>query len=329
MNHSHDLTVALDRIIIWSDTWQLPIASKKCFAHRIALSPLHSISFNYKLGDCILDWSSNPKDLGVIMDSRQNYKKHIARVIHVANSRAYLILKCFKTRNPIILVRAFTTYIRPIIEYCSPVWSPHQTMLIKSIENIQKRFTKKISNNSCLSYSSRLQLLGLDSLELRRLKHDLVICFKIMHNLVCIDKNLFFEINNNNYTRGHTFRIRKQRCQLDIRKYCFSQRVVNVWNNLTSEAVNADNICIFKNKIKSCNFDEHCVYKVNEWNLECFYYKLYLFLCTLFSYLRAYCQCLFIGPVCPLEHVFFFFFLTCSNKSLFIYYLFILKFSSQ
>ena len=221
MNHSHDLTVALDRIIIWSDTWQLPIASKKCFAHRIALS-LHSISFNYKLGDCILDWSSNPKDLGVIMDSRQNNKKHIARVIHVANTRAYLILKCFKTRNPIILVRAFTTYIRPIIEYCSPVWSPHQTMLIKSIENIQKRFTKKISNNSCLSYSSRLQLLGLDSLELRRLKHDLVICFKIMHNLVCIDKNLFFEINNNNYTRGHTFRIRKQRCQLDIRKYCFS-----------------------------------------------------------------------------------------------------------
>ena len=85
-----------------------------------------------------------------------------------------------------------------------------------------------------------------------------------MHNLVCIDKNLFFEINNNNYTRGHTLRIRKQRCQLDIRKYCFSQRVVNVWNNLTSEAVNADNICIFKNKIKSCNFDKHCVYKVNE-----------------------------------------------------------------
>ena len=48
------------------------------------------------------------------------------------------------------------------------------------------------------------------------------------------------------------------------RKYCFSQRVVNVWNNLTSEAVNADNICIFKSKIKSCNFDKHCVYKVNE-----------------------------------------------------------------
>ena len=72
-------------------------------------------------------------------------------------------------------------------------------MLIKSIENIQKRFTKKIANNSCLSYSSCLQLLGLHSLELRRLKHDLVICFKIMHNLVCIDKNLFFEINNNNY----------------------------------------------------------------------------------------------------------------------------------
>ena len=137
-------------------------------------------------------------------------------------------------------------------------------MLIKSIENIQKRFTKKIANNSCLSYSSRLQLLGLHSLELRRLKHDLVICFKIMHNLVCIDKNMFFEINNNNYTRGHTFRIRKQRCQLDIRKYCFSQRVVNIWNNLTSEAVNADNISIFKNKIKSCNFDKHCVYKVNE-----------------------------------------------------------------
>jgi len=38
--------------------------------------------------------------------------------------RASQILRCFLSRDPLILIRAFNVYVRPIVEYCSPVWSP-------------------------------------------------------------------------------------------------------------------------------------------------------------------------------------------------------------
>jgi len=54
-------------------------------------------------------------------------------------------------------------------------------------ERVQRRFTKRIPSVSHLSYADRLKTLGLDSLEYRRLKYDLIMMFKIVHNLVDLD----------------------------------------------------------------------------------------------------------------------------------------------
>jgi hypothetical protein len=46
-------------------------------------------------------------------------------MVHIGPSRASSILKCFPNNIPVVLVRAFCTYVRPILEHCAPVWSPH------------------------------------------------------------------------------------------------------------------------------------------------------------------------------------------------------------
>ena len=38
--------------------------------------------------------------------------------------RAIQIWRCFLCKDIDILLKAFTTYVRPLLEYCSPVWSP-------------------------------------------------------------------------------------------------------------------------------------------------------------------------------------------------------------
>jgi len=43
---------------------------------------------------------------------------------NVRNVKVNPILKCFSTRNPVVLMRAFNTYVRPILEYATVVWSP-------------------------------------------------------------------------------------------------------------------------------------------------------------------------------------------------------------
>ena len=49
--------------------------------------------------------------------------------------------------------------------------------------------------------------------------------------------NIFFEIKESKITRGHNYTLVKIQSRLDVRKYSFSQRTINVWNNLPTDCV--------------------------------------------------------------------------------------------
>ena len=59
----------------------------------------------------------------------------------------------------------------------------------------------------------------------------------------------FFEIRESKRTRGHNFTLVKKQSRLDVRKFSFSQRTINVWNKLSTEYVHASSVNMFKNKI--------------------------------------------------------------------------------
>ena len=42
---------------------------------------------------------------------------------------------------------------------------------------------------------------------------------------------------------------RRRHCRLDVRKYSFSQRTINVWNKLSTDCVHATSVNVFKNRI--------------------------------------------------------------------------------
>ena len=49
--------------------------------------------------------------------------------------------------------------------------------------------------------------------------------------------------------RGHNFTLVKKQSILDVRKFSFSQRTINVWNTLSEECVHASSVNMFKNRI--------------------------------------------------------------------------------
>ena len=60
----------------------------------------------------------------------------------------------------------------------------------------------------------------------------------------------FFEIRQSKIiTRGHNFTLAKKQSRLDVRKFSFSQRTINVWNKLSTECLHAGCVNVFKNKI--------------------------------------------------------------------------------
>ena len=91
--------------------------------------------------------------------------------------------------------------------------------------------TKLITGLRDLRYDDRLKECGLTTLETRRLRGDQIEVFKILNGHENIDPNIFFKIKTGKITRGHDFTLVKGQNWLDFRKYSFSQRTVNEWNN--------------------------------------------------------------------------------------------------
>ena len=79
-----------------------------------------------------------------------------------------------------------------------------------------------------------------------------------------IDCNIFFEIKESKITRGHNYTLVKKQSSLNVRKYSFSQRTINVWNKLPTDCVQASSVNMFKNKIDK--------YLVNPYSADFFYF---------------------------------------------------------
>ena len=72
--------------------------------------------------------------------------------------------------------------------------------------------------------------------------------------LLYSDFNIIYvlQIREDKITRGHkshNYTLVKKQSRLDVRKYSFSQRTINVWNKLSTDCVHASSVNMFKNKI--------------------------------------------------------------------------------
>ena len=73
--------------------------------------------------------------------------------------------------------------------------------------------------------------------------------FKILNGYEDVDRNMFFKHKEGSRTGGHKATLIKEQCRLDMRTYSFSQRVINKWNKLPNDCVNASSVNMFKNRI--------------------------------------------------------------------------------
>ena len=255
---NHDLSVAISRLLLWSKRWQLKVANEKCLVlrvtnHKCVNSCLHA---SYSIDGHALNIASDVRDLGVIVDSNLKFDKHISLAARRAHQRAGLILKCFHSRDNNLLMKAFCTYVRPIIEYCTPVWSPYYQYLIFKIENVQRAFTKRLFGMKKLNYLQRLKALDVSTLERRRLHRDLVLCYNICQGVSELSIPLELGLS---VTRGNNFKLSKPNCSTNAAKYFYSSRIVNAWNSLQNTVVNASSSSVFRRQLETVNLDKFLI----------------------------------------------------------------------
>ena len=236
---------ALDRLSNWAQDWQLQISITKCSIMHIGTVQVNRI---FSLDGYHLPHITSCKDLGIAVKNNLTPSSHVATITATANQRVGLIYRIVVSRDVHLLVRAFVTYARPILEYNTVVWSPFGKGDIDRVEKVQRRFTKWLPGLKHLTYGQRLKFINLESLELRRLHADLIMCYKIVFGLVNLSFSDFFSFSPNTITRGHQYKLYVKRSR-GARKYFFAERVIGPWNFLPTDT-NFSTLNHFKCSIK-------------------------------------------------------------------------------
>ena len=114
--------------------------------------------------------------MGVVCDRELNFRKHYEKIIQSANSTLRFVFRWSKEFNNLFITRLlFTSFVRPILEYASQVWSPYQLIHTARIELVQRRFVRFALRGLNWSdrfhlppYLDRLTFLNMNSLAMRR-----------------------------------------------------------------------------------------------------------------------------------------------------------------
>ena len=191
----------LDKLVKWSEKWQM----------------LLNMDEEYKMGDAVLDRTTQEKDLGVTFSADMKVSEQCGIAASKGNKIIGLITRIIMYNEKQLIVPLYKAIVRPHLEYC-----------------IQ---------------ASRLLKCSFTTLETRRLRGDQIEGFNIVNGYEDVDRNMFFKLKEGSTTRGHKAALVKEQCRFDMRKYSFSQRVINEWNKLPKNCVNASSVNMFKNRI--------------------------------------------------------------------------------
>ena len=125
----------LNVIFEWSVIWQMKISFSKCNIMEYgSYSPQNIFYFSLTP----ITHSTTIRDLGILFDHNLKFSQHIHDVIVRSKQRSALIFRSYQSRDTTNLLLEDKTYIRPIAEYASTIWSPSLITLINDMESIQK-----------------------------------------------------------------------------------------------------------------------------------------------------------------------------------------------
>lgn len=267
-DNSAFLQEGIGTVALWAEKWQLILSQPKCFCVRFGRGNCNI----YHLGQNLLPVVKSCNDLGVTLASGLKVKTHCLLTAQKAYKVVNVIFRCFLTSRMDTLLQAFCTYVRPILEYCSPVWSPCYVSDIDIIESVQRYFTRRLFSRLQLpprSYPERLLYLKLEPLELRRSRADLHMCYSIVHADVNITFADFFEWGlNQGRTRGHTLKLRVATPRTNTLLHSFANRVVTLWNLLPpyvngKPLVRASHLSLFKSRLRNVDLNAHLKFSRN------------------------------------------------------------------
>ena len=236
----------LDKLVDWSQRWQMSFNVSKCKVLHLGQS---NHNLHYSMNGVTLVSVEDERDLGVNISNSLKPSKQCAMAAARANRILGLIRRNFNCLGREVVLNLYKQLVRPHLEYAIQSWCPFYDKDKFLLEQVQRRATRLISDVRHLPYECRLRSLGLTTLNLRRVRGDMIQVFKFLSGNDVLSSCNFLKLASCNRTRGHSFKLSKDFSRLDIRKFSFAHRVVNEWNGLPAWVVNSESVNGFKKNI--------------------------------------------------------------------------------
>ena len=134
----------------------------------------------YSMNNTELHEVNEEKDLGILFQKDLKFSQHISSKINKSNSILGLIGRSFSYLDRYTFVKLYTALVRPHLEYGNTIWYLHLRKYIESVEKVQKRATRLLSEIKHINYEERLKTLNLPTLAHRRRRGDMIHTFKII-----------------------------------------------------------------------------------------------------------------------------------------------------
>ena len=225
----------------------------KCSIIRIRSNKRQKIIYYpYKLHGHILVEEEHSKYLGVTISNKLTWTKHIEAVAAKGRKSLGFLRRNFWQCNSNIKSTMYTTLVRPVLEYASPVWNPSLQKNIHELEKVQRSAARFATNNykerTAGTMTRLLKSLKWDSLEYRRKQASVISLFRIVNNLVDIDSNYIQYTDSR--TRGPK-KLFQPRTTTPQERESFFAKAIPWWNKLPDVLRDTQELEAFKTKLAS------------------------------------------------------------------------------
>ena len=240
----------IDHLYEWSKSNLMTFNADKCKVLTISRAR-NPIDFVYTMNETTLEKVTRFKDLGVTVDLTLNFKDHINSVTSDTNRICGIIRRSIGFNAPTsVKLQLYVSLCRSKLETCSQLWSPQTKCDVLSVESVQRKMTKYITNYEDLSYTDRCFVLNILPLSFRREIADLTFLYKCIHRLIDVDFTDVLIFSSPSHTRFSEENILKvQRARTESFKLSYFNRAIFLWNRLPSEIRCCTSLNTFKLKL--------------------------------------------------------------------------------
>ena len=191
--------------------------------------------------------------LGVMFDSNMSFSPHISNIINKAMRILNFIKRNLYKCNSDTKCMAYTSLVRPTLEYASPVWDPHLNKNISAIEMVQRRAARWVKSDYHWNSSVTAMLCDLHwpNLSCRRRISRLKTFYNAIYKTSALKIPHYFMSTSYATRHHHPLHFMTPSLRTNSYKFSFFPRTICDWNNLPIDTIESSSLQLFLAKLQT------------------------------------------------------------------------------